>query len=72
MKKQIFITTEFINLGALLKYLGIIQQGSEAANFLIRHPVTVNSVQETRRGRKIYPGDSVAIDGEVYLVIKKD
>lgn len=72
VQKQVFITTEYINLGALLKYLGIIQQGSEAANFLATSFVLVNNTQETRRGRKIYPGDELIINGDNYLVHRKN
>lgn len=72
VQKQVFITTEYINLGALLKYLGIIEQGSEAANFLATSLVLVNGVSETRRGRKIYPNDELIIGGASYLVRRKN
>lgn len=72
VQKQVFITTEYINLGALLKYLGIIQQGSEAADFLSTAFVYVNGVQEIRRGRKIYPGDQLIINSDNYIICKKN
>lgn len=39
-QKEIVITTEFITLGALLKYVGLIQQGSEAGAFLSENKVS--------------------------------
>lgn len=62
-KKQVSISTEYITLGQLLKLTNIIQTGGMAKRFLIEHQVFVNGESETRRGRKLYVGDRVVIDG---------
>lgn len=62
-KKQISITTKYITLGQLLKMTDIIQTGGMAKHFLQEHQVFVNGESETRRGRKLYVGDRVVVDG---------
>jgi S4 domain protein YaaA len=71
--KSIQITTEFITLGQLLKFAGVIQNGGEVKFFLASNKVFVNREEENRRGRKLYPGDQIEINRDVRLIIvKKD
>lgn len=62
--KAIEITTPFIKLGQFLKYANIAASGGDVKALLISENVKVNDAVETRRGRKIYPGDHIAIEGE--------
>lgn len=66
--KKIQIKTEFITLGQLLKYAGIINFGGDAKKFLSEEKVYVNNEEENRRGRKIYPKMIVKIQNEEFLV----
>lgn len=50
---------EFITLGQLLKVLGIAMTGGEAKLQLEEGEFQVNDEPETRRGRKLRPGDTV-------------
>ena len=50
---------EFITLGQLLKVLGIAMTGGEAKLQLEEGEFQVNGEAETRRGRKLRPGDTV-------------
>ena len=52
---------EFITLQALLKDLGIIQNGGAIKSFLADHLVYFNGELENRRGKKIRVGDSIEI-----------
>lgn len=70
-RQEIFIKTEFITLGALLKFIGIITVGSEASIFLNANKVLINGEEENRRGRKIYPNYIVAIDNNEFLIKSK-
>lgn len=58
-KKEATIHTEYITLGQLLKFVGLIDEGGEAKAFLAEHTVSVNGEPDNRRGRKIRPGDVV-------------
>ncbi len=69
-RKEITIHTDYIVLGALLKFSGLTQSGSESKEVLLTKSVYVNEERETRRGRKIYPGDVVRIEN-ISLLIKK-
>ena len=72
MTKKVFINTEYITLGQLLKYENILASGGLVKDFLLRTKVTVNDVVENRRGRKLYPGDIVDIEKIGKLEIGKN
>lgn len=55
---------EFIRLGQVLKAAGIAESGAEAKEMIQNEQVKVNGQKETRRGRKLYPGDTVSLSGE--------
>lgn len=59
---------EFIKLDQFLKLARVVQSGGEAKLLVRSGFVAVNGVQETRRGRKLYDGDEVEVEGETYLV----
>lgn len=58
------ITTEFITLQQFLKMNDIVSSGGEAKLFLRSNDVFVNGKKEDRRGRKLYPGDEVSVNGK--------
>jgi len=62
------ITGEYITLAQLLKKLNYIASGGESRFFLQTHNILVNGVPEQRRGRKLYTGDSISIDGQTYVL----
>ena len=68
--EQININSEYITLGQFLKYVGIIDCGSYAKQFLLENNVYINNEQDQRRGRKIYPGDVVKVLNKMYEVEK--
>lgn len=70
--KTIGIRKEPITLGQLLKLTEYIQTGGEAKFFLREPRVKVNGVTENRRGKKIFIGDVVTIDGVDYKVVSSD
>lgn len=55
---------EFIKLGQLMKKVGWISSGVDAKMLILDELVQVNGEIETRRGKKIYPGDVVTFEGE--------
>ena len=65
---KIEITSEFIKLDAFLKFCGAAGTGGEAKLRVANGDVAVNGEACTVRGRKLRPGDTVAIDGEEYTV----
>ncbi|MDI3256704.1 MAG: RNA-binding S4 domain-containing protein [Kyrpidia sp.] len=60
---EISVTNGFITLGQLLKRLHLVSTGGAVKDFLESRPVFVNGVRETRRGRKLRPGDRVHCPG---------
>ncbi|QAS10370.1 S4 domain-containing protein YaaA [Bacillus subtilis] len=63
MANPISIDTEMITLGQFLKLAVVIQSGGMAKWFLSEHEVLVNDEPDNRRGRKLYVGDVVEIEG---------
>jgi ribosome-associated protein len=65
------MTDEYIKLDQFLKLAQVVQTGGEAKVLIQAGQVMVNGVIETRRGRKLRPGDVVVVDGEE-LVVESD
>ncbi|CAN5451621.1 S4 domain-containing protein YaaA [soil metagenome] len=55
---------EYIKLDQFLKLAQVVQTGGHAKLLIQAGGVLVNGEVETRRGRKLYPGDVVEVDGE--------
>ncbi len=62
-KRIVNITTEYITLGQLLKLARVIDGGGRAKGFLAENEVLVNGSPDSRRGRKLRPGDRVETAG---------
>ncbi len=65
---EIPITTEFIKLEGFLKFAGACETGGEAKNRIQNGDVLVDGEVCTMRGKKLYPGAEVALDGSIYTV----
>lgn len=59
---------EYITLNVLLKITGIIDTGGMAKIYLKENVVLVNEESENRRGRKLYRGDVVEAEGQVFII----
>ena len=59
---------EPIRLDQFLKFQGLVGTGGEAKQRIQGGEVRVNGFQETRRGRKLKPGDRVEIGGQTHHV----
>lgn len=66
--ETIKIKDEFIKLGQALKLAGLVENGALAKEYIISGQVTVNGEVDTRRGRKLYPGDSFEFQGTAVKV----
>ena len=74
MKQKIFLETEFMTLGQLLKEINLISSGGQAKWFLAEETVFVDGELENRRGRKLYPGMMIEIPegGNFFMVKNKE
>lgn len=64
------VKEEFIKLGQALKAADLVQDGVEAKLVIQDGLVKVNNEVDTRRGRKLYPGDVVAYEGKEVKIEK--
>lgn len=58
----------YITLGQWLKIENYVNSGGEAKHLIHTFSITVNGDSEQRRGRKLYPGDTVVINGNEHAV----
>lgn len=59
---------ESIQLDKFLKMADLVASGGEAKHIIRSSHVSVNGETETRRGRKLVPGDVVTFRGEEYVI----
>lgn len=69
---KVKIKTEYITLGQLIKYLGIVSTGGEIKAFLVENTVFVNENAENRRGKKLFNGDILNILGKKYIIVTNE
>lgn len=69
---KVKIKTEYITLGQLIKYLGIVSTGGEIKAFLVENTVFVNKNAENRRGKKLFNGDILNILGKKYIIVTNE
>ncbi len=62
------IDTEYIKLDSFLKAVDAVGSGGEAKTLIAEGMVRVNGTPETRRGRKLRPGDRVEVAGQSFEV----
>ncbi len=65
---EITIRDEYIKLGQAMKLAGIVSSGVDAKFLITDGLVKVNGEVETRRGKKLYPGDTFEFEGDVVTV----
>lgn len=66
--KKVEILDEYITLGQFLKIVDLISSGGEAKSFLLSKNVIINNNLDNRRGRKLYKGDQIEIDHQIYEI----
>ena len=64
----VVIGTEFIKLEAALKFANAVESGGMAKTVIQNGDVLVNGEVCTMRGKKLYPGDTFAFNGDKYLI----
>ncbi len=62
------IDTDYIKLDSFLKAVNVVGSGGEAKTLIAEGMVRVNGATETRRGRKLRPGDRVEVAGQDFMV----
>lgn len=66
--ETIKIHTDYITLGAFLKYTGIIENGAMAKVYLTDHSPLINGESDSRRGRKLYPTDKIEVEDRTFVI----
>ncbi|WP_422747444.1 RNA-binding S4 domain-containing protein [Mycobacterium sp. WMMD1722] len=68
--REVPISDESIRLGQFLKLASLIDSGADAKAVIAEGMVTVNGAVETRRGRQLRAGDTVALGAETARVTR--
>ncbi len=66
--KVIKIQTNSIKLGQFLKLSGIVFSGGETKKFILENDVFVNEKIEKSRGKQLFNGDVISVNGEKYQI----
>jgi ribosome-associated protein len=66
------IHTEHIRLSQFLKLANVVGDGVEAKFLILEGHVKVNGEVESRRGRKLRPGDRVVVADRMYQVMEEE
>lgn len=66
--ENIYISTEYIKLDQLLKFVNAVEGGGMAKNVILDGLVRVNGEVELQRGKKLREGDIVEFNGEEYII----
>lgn len=66
---EIKIDSEYIKLDQALKLADVASTGGHAKFLILEGLVTVNGEVETRRGKKIFDGDVIEVEGEMIKVV---
>lgn len=71
-KKTIFLKQkeEYITLQSVLKIGDVVSSGGMVKAYLQENDVKVNNESENRRGRKLYPGDTVLVSNRLFDIKK--
>ena len=64
----VYISTAFIKLESAMKLANILPTGGAAKQEIQDGLVQVNGEVCTMRGKKLYPGDRFAYEGQVYTI----
>lgn len=65
---KIDINTPFIKLDAFIKFCGEAVTGAEAKEIVLNGEVKVNDEVCTKRGKKLFDGDTVEVSNKIYKV----
>ncbi len=66
--RKIKIRDEYIKLDQLLKWAGVSETGGQAKELIKGGLVEVNGIVESKRGRKLRPGDVVKVQGDEFEI----
>lgn len=67
-REKVAVATPFIKLDSFLKLCGAADTGGTAKNMVLEGLIKVDGAVCTARGKKLYPGAVVSVDGAEYEV----
>ncbi|KUO49616.1 MAG: RNA-binding protein [Desulfitibacter sp. BRH_c19] len=68
--EEVKISTDTIQLNQFLKWANIVSSGGEAKILINEGHIKVNDSLEKRRSKKLNIGDIIAINNQLYKIIK--
>ena len=68
--KDFKLRGDYITLGQLLKAENLVEDGAMAKEVIKEGMAKVNGEVDTRRGKKLYPGDVVEFEGNEIKIVR--
>ncbi len=72
MKQIVKINSPMIQLNQLLKWIGVLETGGQISFLMEEATVLINGIVVHEKRKKIYPGDTVTIANENYIIVYAD
>ena len=72
MKQIIKINSPMIQLNQLLKWIGVLDTGGQITLLMEEETIFINGIIVHEKRKKIYPGDTVTIANENYIIVYDD
>lgn len=69
--EKIYINSEYITLGQLLKLTNLFDSGGMIKHYLQQEGVLVNNEREHRRGRKLFERDVIEVNGHSFTIYQE-
>ncbi|TMN22280.1 S4 domain-containing protein YaaA [Lentibacillus cibarius] len=70
--EKVPINTDYIPLGQFMKRLNVLDSGGMVKAYLQDIGVLVNGEHEHRRGRKLYPNDTIEIEDIGLFIVSEE
>lgn len=70
--EEIEINTKYITLGQFIKLINVFDSGGMIKSYIQDQGVSVNGELDKRRGRKLYPNDTIVIEEIGTYIVKKE
>lgn len=72
MKQIVKINSPMIQLNQLLKWIGVLETGGQISLLMEEEIILINGIVVHEKRKKIFPGDTVTIANENYIIVYDD
>lgn len=68
MGPEIYIKGSYIEIGKLIKKLGLVNTGGQVKYFMETNKILINNIEPKGRNTKVYVNNTIWINSDVYIL----